>query len=72
MDDNVVDISYLIEGTQEQLLASISYNSNGDDLRKIIFDEECRELVSRYRDLQIFKVRTTVPYHSQIDSPNVF
>lgn len=58
MDDNVVDISYLIEGTQEQLLASISYNSNGDDLRKIIFDEECRELVSRYRDLQIFKVRT--------------
>ena len=62
MDDNLVDISYLIEGAQGGLTTSISYNSNGDDLRKIIFEEECRELVSRHRDLIIFKVRTAIPF----------
>lgn len=58
MVDGNVEVSYLIEGAQEHLSTSISNNSDGDDLRKLIFDEECRQLASRYRDLTILKVRT--------------
>jgi hypothetical protein len=62
MDDNLVDISFLIEGTHEQLSTSISYNSNGGKLRERIYAKACRELVYDYEDLTILKVRTTVPF----------
>lgn len=61
MDDDLVDISFLIEGAQ-QLSTSISYNSDGGKLRERIYARACRELVYNYEDLTILKVRTTVPF----------
>jgi hypothetical protein len=61
MDDDLVDISFLIEGIQ-QLSTSISYNSNAGKLRERIYAKACRELVYDYEDLTLLKVRTTVPF----------
>ena len=54
---------YLIEGTTKPSYISVSYNSNGkpvkvDDLRKTIFEDDCKHLVttSNHKNLTLLKV----------------
>jgi hypothetical protein len=57
-----LDVSYLIEGALKHISTSISYSSNGDTLRKMIFGEACQELTPHYREIVLLKVRTSIPF----------
>ena len=52
---------YLIEGTSQPSYISVSYNPNGkpvkvDDLRKTIFEDDCKHLASNHKNLTLLKV----------------
>ena len=51
---------YLTEGTTQPSYISVSYNSNGkpmkaDDLRKIIFEDDCKHLAANHKNLSLLK-----------------
>ncbi|KAF8260034.1 hypothetical protein EI94DRAFT_1749735 [Lactarius quietus] len=52
---------YLVEGNQQASYVSVSYNSNGkpttvDDLRKTIFNDDCKHLAHSHKNLTLFKI----------------
>ena len=61
MADNLL-LFYLIEGTTQPSYISVSYNPNGklvkvDDLRKTIFEDDCKHLAANHKNLTLLKVR---------------
>ena len=52
---------YLIEGTTQPSYISVSQTSNGkpvkvDDLRKTIFEDDCKHLATNHKNLTLLKV----------------
>ena len=52
---------YLIEGTNQPSYISVSHNSNDkpvkvDDLRKTIFEDDCKHLADNHKNLTLLKV----------------
>ena len=52
---------YLVEGSIQPSYISVSYNSNDklvkvDDLRKTIFEDNCKHLAANHRNLILLKV----------------
>ena len=52
---------YLIEGTTQPSYISVSYSSNDklvkvDDLRKTIFEDDCKHLATNHKNLTLLKV----------------
>ena len=51
---------YLIEGCTQPSYISASYNSNGkpvkiDDLRKTVFEDDCKHLAANHKNLSLLK-----------------
>ena len=52
---------YLVEGTTQPSYISVSYSSNGkpvkvDDLKKTIFEDDCKHLAANHKNLVLLKV----------------
>ena len=52
---------YLIEGTTQPSYISVSHDFNGkavkvDDLRKTIFEDDCKHLAANHKNLTLLKV----------------
>ena len=52
---------YLIEGTTQPSYISVSHDFNGkavkvDDLRKTIFEDDCKHLAANHKNLNLLKV----------------
>ena len=57
---------YLIEGTTKPSYISVSYNPNDkpvkvDDLRKTIFEDDCKDLAANHKNLTLLKVSILLP-----------
>ena len=57
---------YLIEGTTQPSYISVSHDLNGkavkvDDLRKIIFEDDCKHLAANHKNLTLLKVSVLLP-----------
>ena len=56
---------YLIEGATQPSYISVSYSSNDklvkvDDLRKTIFEDDCKHLAANHKNLTLLKVNILI------------